>query len=477
MWIKQHLFASIRWKILLTFLVIIGVSFAITAALLTGLVSSTLYQQRTRQASLSAERLALSAAPFFAAAQMEPLQESLALSASEQGGRILLLSPDGKVQLDTFSLLEGARVALPEIDRVLTGSQSHAFGVYPAGEDSEEYAAVCAARMTFDERSVGVLLLSTPVTELRQAIVTMEQRLLTVFTAVAGAAIVAALIFSFTLTRPVKALTSTIRRMGKGDLSARAHIRTSGELKELADSYNTMAEKIENFDRSRSQFVSNASHELKTPLTAMKLLLECLIEQPGMPDEMRMEFMQDMNHEIDRLSGIITDLLTLTQMDSRDDVLHLSEIDLSALTEETLHTLSPVADKAGLSIVSAIAPGVRLNGDATKLASVIYNLTDNAIKYTPEGGEVRVSLSGRGKTVTLTVTDNGIGIPPEEQAHIFDRFYRVDKARSRATGGTGLGLSIVRQMVQLHGGQITLASEPGRGSTFTVTLPVRKEEV
>ena len=476
MWIKQHLFASIRWKILLTFLVIIGVSFAITAALLTGLVSSTLYQQRTRQASLSAERLALSAAPFFAAAQMEPLQESLALSASEQGGRILLLSPDGKVQLDTFSLLEGARVTLPEIDRVLTGSQSHAFGVYPAGEDSEEYAAVCAARMTFDGRSVGVLLLSTPVTELRQAIVTMEQRLLTVFTAVAGAAIVAALIFSFTLTRPVKALTSTIRRMGKGDLSARAHIRTSGELQERADSYNAMAEKIENFDRSRSQFVSNASHELKTPLTAMKLLLECLIEQPGMPDEMRMEFMQDMNHEIDRLSGIITDLLTLTQMDSRDDALHLSEIDLSALTEETLHTLSPVADKAGLTIVSAIAPGVRLNGDATKLASVIYNLTDNAIKYTPEGGEVRVSLSGKGKTVTLTVTDNGIGIPPEEQAHIFDRFYRVDKARSRATGGTGLGLSIVRQMVQLHGGQITLASEPGRGSTFTVTLPVRKED-
>ena len=476
MWIKQHLFASIRWKILLTFLVIIGVSFAITAALLTGLVSSTLYQQRTRQASLSAERLALSAAPFFAAAQMEPLQESLALSASEQGGRILLLSPDGKVQLDTFSLLEGTRVTLPEIDRVLTGNQSHAFGVYPAGEDHEEYAAVCVARMTFDGQSIGVLLLSTPVTELRQAIVTMEQRLLTVFTAVAGAAIVAALIFSFTLTRPVKALTSTIRRMGKGDLSARAHIRTSGELKELADSYNTMAEKIENFDRSRSQFVSNASHELKTPLTAMKLLLECLIEQPGMPDEMRMEFMQDMNHEIDRLSGIITDLLTLTQMDSRDDALHVEELDLSRLTEETLHPLSPVADKAGLTIVSAIAPGVRLNGDATKLASVIYNLTDNAIKYTPEGGEVRVSLSGKGKTVTLTVTDNGIGIPPEEQAHIFDRFYRVDKARSRATGGTGLGLSIVRQMVQLHGGQITLASEPGRGSTFTVTLPVRKEE-
>ena len=208
----------------------------------------------------------------------------------------------------------------------------------------------------------------------------------------------------------------------------------------------------------------------------MKLLLECLIDQPGMPDEMRMEFMQDMNHEIDRLSGIITDLLTLTQMDSSSDALHPEEMDFSALTRDTLQTLQPVADKAGLTIAASIAPGVKLVGDRTKLSSVIYNLTDNAIKYTPEGGEVRVNLSVKGKIVTLVVADTGIGIPPEEQAHVFDRFYRVDKARSRATGGTGLGLSIVRQMVQLHGGAISLTSAPGEGSAFTVTLPVRKED-
>jgi len=475
MWIKQHLFSSIRWKILLTFLLIIGISFAVTAALLTGLVSSTLYQQRTRQASLSAERLASSAAPFFASARMEPLQESLANAASEMDGRILLISPDGKVQLDTFSLLDGTRLALPEITTVLTTGRSNAYGIYPAKDGSGDYAAICAARMEQNGAAVGVLLLSTPVTELRTAIVTMEKQLLTVFAIMASAALVAALIFSLTITRPVKALTATIRRMGKGDLSARADIRATGEMAELAESYNAMAEKIENFDRSRSQFVSNASHELKTPLTAMKLLLECLIDQPEMPDELKMEFMQDMNHEIDRLSGIITDLLTLTQMDSRDDALHLSEVDLSALTEETLHTLAPVADKAGLHIVSAIAPGLSLSGDRVKLASVVYNLTDNAIKYTPGGGEIRVTLAARGRQAILTVADNGIGIPPEEQPHVFDRFYRVDKARSRATGGTGLGLSIVRQMVQLHGGSITLASALGEGSTFTVTLPMRKE--
>ena len=475
MWIKQHLFSSIRWKILVTFLLIIGVSYTIAAALLTSLVSSTLYQQRTRQASLSAERLATSAAPFFAAARMEPLQESLTASASELDGRILLVSPDGKVQLDTFSLLDGTRLQLQELTDVLSGSEIHAFGVYPVDGDSGEYAAISAARMSHEGRIVGALLLSTPVTELRQAIVTMENRMVTIFAVIAGVALVAALVFSVTLTRPVKALTSAIRRMGRGDLSARVKVRASGEMKELADSYNAMAEKIENFDRSRSQFVSNASHELKTPLATMKILLENLIYQPEMPKDLQVEFMQDMNHEIDRLTGIITDLLTLTQMDSQSTALTEEEVDLSGLTEETLHILRAAAARAGQQISDRIEPDVTLTGDRSKLGQIIYNLIDNAIKYTPEGGEIRVTLASEGRNAVLTVTDNGIGIPEDDQAHIFDRFYRVDKARSRATGGTGLGLSIVRQMVQLHGGEITVASAPEKGSVFTVTLPTRRE--
>jgi len=445
------------------------------AALLTGLVSSTLYQQRTRQDSLSVERLAASAAPFFASAQMDALYETLSTAAGEMEGRLMLVTPDGKVQLDTFSLLDGTRLMLPEITQVLTGDASHAYGIYAVEGSAGEYAALCAARMVSGGKTLGALLLSTPVTELRNAIVTVEKQLLTVFMGTAAAALIAALIFAVTLTRPVKALTSTIRRMGKGDLSARVKVRGSGEMRELAESYNAMAEKIENFDRSRSQFVSNASHELKTPLATMKILLENLIYQPDMPRELQAEFMQDMNHEIDRLTGIITDLLTLTQMDSHDTALHLEEIDLSALTEETLHTLRPIADKQGQRITCQIAPQVRLAADRARLTQVIYNLIDNAIKYTPEGGEIRVSLALKSREAILTVSDNGIGIPEKDQAHIFDRFYRVDKARSRATGGTGLGLSIVRQLVQLHGGEITLTSVPEKGSTFTVTLPVRKE--
>ena len=443
------------------------------AALLTGLVSSTLYAQRTRQASLSAEKLAASAAPFFAQADLEGLDEMLHAAAADEGGRILLIDKEGKIQYDTLSLLEGTRTQAPEAIAVLTGQEVRAFGVH-ALADSADYAALCAAPMVSVEGPIGAVLLSTPVDELRQAILAVEAQLMTVFIAVAAAALIAAFVFAISLTAPIKAMTSAIRRMGKGDLSARVKVHASGELKELADSYNAMAEKIENFDQSRSQFVLNASHELKTPLATMKLLLENLIYQPDMPAELRAEFMQDMNHEIDRLSGIITDLLTLTKMDSEETAIKHEKFDFTELCIGAVHALQPAAEKNRLTLTMDVAKDVTLQGDESKLGQVIYNLIDNAIKYTPEGGSVHVTMKADGRNAVFAVKDTGVGIPEEDAKHIFDRFYRVDKARSRETGGTGLGLSIVRQMVQLLRGEIKGDSVFGKGSTFTVTLPLRK---
>ena len=444
------------------------------AALLTGLVSSTLYAQRTRQASLSAEKLAASAAPFFAQADLESLEDLVHSAAADEGARILLLDYEGKVQLDTLTLLEGTRTQVPEAVAVLTGEEVRAFGVHALEEENGEYAALCAAAMVHKGETIGAVLFSMEVSELRSAILAVETQLMTVFVGVAAAALAAAFIFALTLTAPIKALTSTIRRMGKGDLTARVKVRASGEMKELADSYNAMAEKIENFDQSRSQFVQNASHELKTPLATMKLLLENLIYQPDMPKDLQQEFMQDMNHEIDRLSGIITDLLTLTKMDSQESAVKNDKLDFTELCTGVAHSLRPAAEKAGLTLNASIAKGVSLYGDESKLSQVVYNLIDNAIKYTPEGGVITVTMKADGRNVVFSVKDTGVGIPQEDAKHIFDRFYRVDKARSRETGGTGLGLSIVRQMVQLHRGEITVDSQPGKGSTFTVTLPVRK---
>ena len=207
----------------------------------------------------------------------------------------------------------------------------------------------------------------------------------------------------------------------------------------------------------------------------MKILLESLIYQPDMPQELRTEFMQDMDHEIDRLSGIVTDLLTLTRMDANRMELHLEDTDISQLTEENIRLLQPMAEKRKQTLQGNIAPGIMASVDVSKMSQVFYNLIDNAVKYTPDGGNISVSLVREGKQAVWRVRDNGVGIPEEDLPHVFERFYRVDKARSRETGGTGLGLSIVKQITALHGGEVTVESTLGHGSAFTVTLPMKEE--
>ena len=147
------------------------------------------------------------------------------------------------------------------------------------------------------------------------------------------------------------------------------------------------------------------------------------------------------------------------------------EINMTALTGEVIRLLAPAAEKRGQLLAYRAEPGLTMTGDRNRLSQVLYNLTDNAMKYTQDGGSVQVSLTGEGEELVWRVRDNGVGIPLEDQEHIFDRFYRVDKARSRETGGTGLGLSIVRQLVNMHGGTVSVESEPGAGSCFTVRLP------
>lgn len=457
-----------------TFLAVIGASFAIMASMMTGLVSDTLYRQRTREATRSVERLAESAAPFFAQAKADRLRELLEEQAGEIEGRLLLLDPDGKVQVDSFRELEGTTLRIPETADVLLSGTGTVFGIHRLREDGEtRYTALCAAAMLDQEgQLLGAAVLSMPVDALQSAMDETSRQLLTVFVAIALAALLAALLLSGFLTRPLVALTQTMYRLGRGDLSARVKIRASGELRELADSYNAMAEQIEHLDRSRSQFVANASHELKTPLATIKLLLQNIQYQPDMDASLREEFMDDIDHEIDRLSSIITDLLTLSEMDSGAPSFSLEDVELSELTSATVRSLLFAADARGQLLRLDVTPGIHMRGDRSKLSQVIYNLTDNALKYSPEEGEITVTLRKSGNQALLTVSDNGIGIPKEDLAHIFDRFYRVDKARSRATGGTGLGLSIVRQMVKAHGGTITVTSEEGQGSTFTVTLPL-----
>ena len=476
---KQAFWASIRWKILLAFFVIVGLSFFVAATTLTGQVSDYLFEQRTREDSLLTEKLAASAAPLFQSVAVEELNELMDESAVSMNGRLLLIDMDGKIQYDTFQTLCGQRIQVEEALQVLTGNQAEAYGIHSPGravveemngEKNADYLAYSAHEMTGFQGRIGVALFVSRVQSMMDSMGTVRWRLLSVFAIIAVAALILALFLSQVLTKPITALSRTMRRMGKGDLSVRVPVSGSGELRELAENYNTMAAQLESLDKTRNQFVSNASHELKTPLATMKIMLETMMYQPDMPSDLRGEFMNDMNHEIDRLTGIITDLLVLTRMDNKDEMTR-ETVDMSELTQETVHLLQPAAEKKGQQLTDEIRPGLELYGDRIKLNQILYNLMDNAIKYTPEGGKIHVSLKEENGNLVWRVRDNGIGIPEEDQEHIFERFYRVDKARSRETGGTGLGLSIVRQMVKMHGGTISVHSEPDSGSEFVVTFP------
>ncbi len=477
---KYRFGASIRWKILLAFFVIVGVSFGVAATNLTGLVRSYLFDQREREDSLLTEKAAAEVADAFSSASAEEVNRLLAENAKSMNGRLMLIDRDGKIQFDTFGDMCGRRIQQEEVLRVLTLGENEAYGVYTpgrvetkrmSGEENAEHLAYSVHRIEDGNGPIGALLYVSRIQELVDSLGKVQWQLIRVFAVIVLAALILALVLSQILTKPITDLSRTMRKMGKGDLSVRATVRGSGELRELAENYNTMAAQLEQQDKTRNQFVSNASHELRTPLTTMKIMLETVMYQPEMPDELRQEFMQDMNHEIDRLTGIVTDLLTLTRMDNRSDKLQMETVDMSAMTEETIRMLSQNAEQRHQQLMGNVTPGLTMEGDRSKLNQILYNLTENAIKYTPDNGHILVSLFEAEGSLVWKVKDDGVGIPAEDQMHIFERFYRVDKARSRETGGTGLGLSIVKQLVNMHGGTITVESETGKGSEFTVVLP------
>ncbi len=222
----------------------------------------------------------------------------------------------------------------------------------------------------------------------------------------------------------------------------------------------------------RRDFVANVSHELKTPLTVIRGFVETMIDDPGMSATTRAEFLERIRLQSDRLSAIVTDLLTLSRVESGDGALRMEPLELGRIARVSYQALAPTAERRRLGYELNVVPEpVPVLGDEHYLRLMIDNLLDNAVKYTPQGGRVSLAVKSDQETVQIEVRDTGIGIEPRHRERIFERFYRVDKGRSREMGGTGLGLSIVRHVVLAHGGQVTVDSIPGKGTTFRVTLP------
>jgi signal transduction histidine kinase len=279
------------------------------------------------------------------------------------------------------------------------------------------------------------------------------------------------LLLSRRIVLPMQEMTVASRRIAEGKYEERVVVKSADELGQLGESFNQMAEQLGQVEAMRRQLIGDVSHELRTPLTAIKGSMEGLIDGV-LPANA--ETYQQIHAEADRLSRLVDDLQELSRVEARAYPLDFRETDLSALVTTTIKRLTSNARAKRITLTSSLPRDLpRFPADEDRIGQVLTNLTANAIQYTPEGGTVSISAAVDNDEIKVTVTDTGVGIPPEHLAHIFTRFYRVDKSRSRASGGgSGIGLTIARLLVEAHGGRIWAESEgDGKGSRFMFTLP------
>lgn len=274
------------------------------------------------------------------------------------------------------------------------------------------------------------------------------------------------------LSKPMNKMSASLRHISEGYIEDKVRAEGFSELGNMAESVNMMLGRLSSLEESRQEFVSNVSHELKTPITSIKVLADSLLSDPDTPLEVYQEFMADINNEIDRENQIITDLLALVKLDRKNGDMHIAEVEINEMLTLLMKRIKPIAQTYNVELILESYRRVLAEVDEVKLSLAISNLIENAVKYNVDGGWVKVILDCDHKQFTITVKDSGIGIPQESQEMIFDRFYRVDKMRARQTGGTGLGLSIARSVVLMHHGSIRLESAEGEGTTFFVRLPL-----
>ncbi len=317
---------------------------------------------------------------------------------------------------------------------------------------------------------IGTVLIYENDTEQAELLSGMQRNLLQISAVIALVSLLVITIFSRTLTRRIEALLNAIKKVRAGDYGYRTEIQGTDEMAELAEEFNSLTDRLQSTEEIRRRFVSDASHELKTPLASIRLLSDSILHTQEMAPDVVREFVDDIGQEAERLARTTEKLLTLTKLDGNVESTQM-QVDLKMVVGRAMRMLRPIAEHTGVTITTELQPNCQIYANEDDIYEVVFNLVENAIKYNVSGGQVKVSLFREYQYIILRVKDTGIGIPEADLPHIFDRFYRVDKARSREAGGSGLGLSIVKSTVQRYHGEITVESAKKTGTCFTVRFP------
>ncbi len=468
-YLTNHILGSLRFRIILLMVLAGAVPAMIMQAVILNSYEARAVDVRTaeiqNQCTILCNQLGSTGSLNGRAA--ESIRTELVQMSNIYDGRVLVIDRNFQVEEDTYDMDIGKTIISADVIQCLEGTGTSNY------DDKNSYIEVTAP--VFDpsgETVMGVLLVSVSTDSIKDNLSVLDGKADVAWVTMILVVLVLAFLLGFVMTRPFQRITRSISAVTEGYDDHYLNENAYTETRALSEAFNKMLGRMRILDDSRNEFVSNVSHELKTPLTSMKVLADSLLSQEEVPPELYKEFMGDLSQEIERENKIINDLLSLVKMDKTANTMNITSENINALVERILKRLRPIAATRNIEVVFESFRPVTAEVDEVKLTLAISNLVENAIKYNKEDGWIHVSLNADHKYFYLEVADSGIGIPEESMEHIFERFYRVDKSHSREIGGTGLGLAIARSAVVMHRGAIKAYSQLGEGTTFAVRIPL-----
>lgn len=394
-------------------------------------------------------------------------------------GRVLIINGNLKVVKDTYGISEGRTIISEEVIKCLKGTTMSNYDEKNGFiEITTPIVETVSAQTATDkipegtELTRGVLLTSVSTDIIRSTLDILDHRAFIIMIIMIVCILVIAMVLTQILIRPFDRISRAINEIKDDHIDEPISVPDYLETEHIVDAFNSLIRRMKIVDNSRQEFVANVSHELKTPITSMKVLADSLLGQQDVPVQLYREFLVDIAEEIDREDKTINDLLALVKMDKTAAKLNISVVHMNNLAEIILKRLRPIARKNDIEVNLVSAREVLAEVDEVKMSLILTNLVENAIKYNKEHGEVTVTLDADHQFFTVEVADTGIGIPEDAILQIYERFYRVDKSHSREIGGTGLGLAITKSAIRLHRGTIRAESKLGEGTRFLVKMPL-----